>query len=67
MGGVDAQIRCENQPPYCEYCKSQGHERPNYEELAKVRLQWKQREEKEQFEGKITYATPPTENPTVLS
>jgi len=65
LGGVYAQIRYENQPPYCEYCKSQGHERPNCEELAKVRLQWKQKE-KEKFEGKITYATPPTENPTVL-
>jgi len=67
LGGVYAQIRYENEPPYCEYCKSQGHERPNCEALAKVRLQWKQREEKEKFEGKITYATLPTENPTVLS
>ena len=43
LEGIYAQIRCENQPPYCEYCKSQGHERPNCEELAKFRLQWKPR------------------------
>jgi len=49
LGGVYAQIRYENQPPYYEYCKSQDHERPNYEKLSKVHLQWKQREEKEQF------------------
>ena len=67
LGGVYAQIKYENQPSYCEYCKSQGHERPNCEELAKVRLYWKQKEEKQQLEGKTTYATPLTENPIVTS
>jgi len=49
LGGVYAQIRYENQPPYCKYCKSQGHERSNCEEFVKVCLQWKQKEKKEQF------------------
>lgn len=65
LGGVYVQIKYETQPPYCEYCKTQGHERPNCEELARVRLHWKQKEEKQQFEGTTTYAIPPTENPTV--
>lgn len=34
MKGVHIQSRYENQLPYCEYCKSQGHERANCEELA---------------------------------
>jgi len=67
LGGVYAQIRYENQPSYCEYCKPQGHERPNCEELAKVRLYWKQKEEKQQLEGKTVYVTLSTEIPIVPS
>jgi len=62
--GVFVHITYEGQPPYCEFCKTEGHERTQCHQLAQKQLAWHTKLERERIDGKTVDQT--TREPTPM-
>ena len=59
IGNVTLLVRYEVQPPCCEYCRTEDHEREDCKELEKKRQLWTQKDDRQIFEGQTQYPPPP--------
>jgi len=55
MGGMQTLAYCNEQPPFCDYCKEKGRKRDNCEKLQHTRAMWRKHRDKENVEGQRRY------------